>query len=212
VQDPIAHEDSSGSFAEDAKFEENREVIIDPAVDAGFGETRGRRDGRAGGCGNRGNSENRQPEPRERGFGATRDPNPRQSRKVRNAGQPADHTGRRCWKSQAAGETRSSSASKRRRTRDSGQLEDPLPAQPEDAGTGETRGLIGRRNWKSEAVGATRGLMSRSAEGCEIRGNSKLHCRQGRKMQEPGQPGNSSTGATGGAKPRGNPKLHRWKR
>jgi hypothetical protein len=26
-------------FAEDAKFEENREVIIDPAVDAGFRET-----------------------------------------------------------------------------------------------------------------------------------------------------------------------------
>jgi hypothetical protein len=35
--------DSSRRFirglAEDAKFEENREVIIDPAVDAGFRET-----------------------------------------------------------------------------------------------------------------------------------------------------------------------------
>jgi hypothetical protein len=58
--------------AEDAKFEENREVIIDPAVDAGFGETRRRRDGKAGGCGIRGNSANHQPEPRDREFGETR--------------------------------------------------------------------------------------------------------------------------------------------
>jgi hypothetical protein len=58
--------------AEDAKFEENREVIIDPAVDAGFGETRRRRDGKAGGCGIRGNSVTHQPEPREREFGETR--------------------------------------------------------------------------------------------------------------------------------------------
>jgi len=41
--------------AEDAKFEESREVIIDPAVDAGFGATRRRRDGTAGGCGIQGN-------------------------------------------------------------------------------------------------------------------------------------------------------------
>jgi len=57
--------------AEDAKFEENREVIINPAVDAGFGATRRRRDGKAGRCGNRGNSVNHQPAPKERGIGAT---------------------------------------------------------------------------------------------------------------------------------------------
>ena len=62
--------------AEDAKFEENREVIINPAVDAGFGATRRRRDGKAGGCGNRGNSGNHQPVPRERGFGETRELKP----------------------------------------------------------------------------------------------------------------------------------------
>jgi hypothetical protein len=57
---------------EDAKFEEDREVIIDPAVDAGFGATRRRRCGKAGGCGNRGNSGNHQSAPREREFGETR--------------------------------------------------------------------------------------------------------------------------------------------
>ncbi len=54
--------------------------------------------------------------------------------------------------------------------------------------------------------------MSRSAEGWEIRGNPKIHRRQGRKMRKPGQPGDSSRGATGGPKPRGNLELRRWKR
>jgi hypothetical protein len=38
------------ALPEDAKFESSRGVIIDPAVDAGFGATRRRIDGTAGGC------------------------------------------------------------------------------------------------------------------------------------------------------------------
>ena len=73
VQVPIRREDSSAGLPEDAKFESGREVMIDPAVDAGFGETRGQVTARleersfgvtrsftaggAGGCRHRGNSE-----------------------------------------------------------------------------------------------------------------------------------------------------------
>jgi len=73
VQVPIRREDSSAGLPEDAKFESGREVMIDPAVDAGFEETRGQVTARleersfgatrsftaggAGGCRHRGNSE-----------------------------------------------------------------------------------------------------------------------------------------------------------
>jgi hypothetical protein len=60
------------SLAEDAKFEEKRESSSNPAADAGFGETRRRRGGEAGGCEYRGDSGIHQPEPKERGSGATR--------------------------------------------------------------------------------------------------------------------------------------------
>jgi len=85
VQVPIRREDSSAGLPEDAKFESGREVMIDPAVDAGFGETRGQVTARlgersfgatrsftaggAGGCRHRGNSETQR----------------RQHRKVRNS-------------------------------------------------------------------------------------------------------------------------------
>jgi len=61
MQDPIRQEDSSAGSPEDAKFESSRGIIIGPAVDAGFGATRRRVDGAAGGCEIRGNSEIHQP-------------------------------------------------------------------------------------------------------------------------------------------------------
>jgi hypothetical protein len=57
VQDLIGREDSSAVSAEDAKFEDSRGFIIDPAVDAGFGATRRRIDGAAEGAEIRGNPE-----------------------------------------------------------------------------------------------------------------------------------------------------------
>jgi len=76
--------------------------------------------------------------------------------------------------------------------RDSRKLEDPPPEQPEDAGFGATRRLI---------VGDAGGVKIRgnpeirhhAAEGCEIRGNSKIHRRKSRKMQDSGQPEDSSS-------------------
>jgi len=48
--------------------------------------------------------------------------------------------------------------------------------------------------------GETQGMSTRGAEGREIRGNSKIRRRRSRKMQKPGQPGDSSAGTVGGAK------------
>jgi len=76
-----------------------------------------------------------------------------------------------------------------RRTRNSRQLEDPSPTQPEDAGTGATRGWHQQAQSEGRATKETSSSSAGGAEGCEIRGNSKIHCRQGRKMQKPGQPG-----------------------
>jgi hypothetical protein len=58
VQDSLGREDSSAAQAEDAKFEDRREFIVDPVVDAGFGATRRFTFGTAEGCAIRGNSEN----------------------------------------------------------------------------------------------------------------------------------------------------------
>jgi len=135
--------------------------------------------------------------------------NPRQSRKVQYAGQLAIALGGATGSAVLRGNPKRQHQ-RRRRTRDSGQLEDPSPAQPEDAGTGVTRGLISRRNQKL-SCGATRSLSAGCVEGCEIRGNSKIHRRQGRKMQKPGEPGDSSRGATGRAELRGDLKLERQK-
>jgi len=135
------------SFAEDAKFEESREVIINPAVDAGFGATRRRRDGKAGRCGNRGNSENHQPAPRAaRIWGNLKTQTPRRSRKVNGAGQPATTPGGATGSAMPRGNPEQQRQA-HRRTRNSGQLEDPSPAQPEDTGTGATRGMY----WQAQS-------------------------------------------------------------
>jgi hypothetical protein len=87
--------------------------------------------------------------------------------RVKNSGKPGDSLGRH-----------------RRRMRDSRKLEDPSPAQPEDAGFGETRNLIRRRCWRSEDSGKPGDLIASTAEGCGIRGNSKIHRRHSQEMQE----------------------------
>ena len=174
VQDPVGHEDSSAASAEDAKFEDCRGVIIDPAADAGFGATRRRKGGKAGGCEIRGNPEIHQPAPKERSFGATRRFTIGTAGRCRIRGNPEPHQ----------------------------------KAALEERGSGAT--------WISAAD---------AAEGCESRGNSRLCRRQGRKMQDTGQPGTSSEGAIGGAgsgatrsltagsakgcEIRGNSKIHR---
>jgi len=107
---------------EDAKFESSRGVIIDPAVDAGFGATRRRRSGTAGGCEIRGDSEIHQSAPpKERGFGATRKLTVGKAGRCRIRGNPETHQ-RRCWRSE-----------------DSGQPGDSLTVSPKGARIEETR-------------------------------------------------------------------------
>jgi len=105
--------------------------------------------------------------------------------------------------------------------RDSGKLEDPSPARPEDAEAGATRGTH-REAQPAEEERGNLNLNQGIADGREIRGNSKLSRRQSLRMQDAGQLANSSGGAIGRAGPqglsagraegcgnRGNLKLHR---
>jgi hypothetical protein len=93
VQDLVGHEDSSAaSKPEDAKFECSWGVIIDSAVDAGFGDARRRRCGNAGRCGVRGNSITHwKATPRERRFGATRSFTFGAAGRCRMRGNPKPH-------------------------------------------------------------------------------------------------------------------------
>jgi len=104
---------------------------------------------------------------------------------------------------QSCGATRKLMRRMRRRMRDSGQLENPSPARPEDAEAGATRGTHRQAQLEEQSCGATRSLCARCAEGCEIRGNSKIGRRQSLKMQDAGQLATSSGGATGRAGPQG---------
>jgi len=97
-------------------------VIIDPAADAGFGETRGRRGGEAGGCEYRGDSGVHQPEPKERASGATR--------KLKPKAKPED---------EARGATRSIIGRRSRMSGVSGQPEIQALEAPKDERFGVTR-------------------------------------------------------------------------
>ena len=61
-------------------------------------------------------------------------------------------------------------------------------AMSEDAGCGETRRGVGRRDWRSEKPGKPGDLLRGTAEGWEIRGDSKNHRRHGWKMRSRGNP------------------------
>jgi hypothetical protein len=106
-------------------------------------------------------------------------------------GETRHHTRRRNWKREAEGQPEASA-----------------PGAPKDASREETHGSVagtaGRcRNLgqpggmrrqaqlEREAAGETPGESTRCAEGWDIRGDSKSHRRQGRKMQKPGRPGRS---------------------
>jgi hypothetical protein len=73
--------------------------------------------------------------------------------------------------------------------RESGQLDDPSPANLEDAKTGETWGLIERRNWNAEGRGNPEIRQTVEPKGREVRGNSKVRRQHGHEIQEPGKPG-----------------------
>jgi hypothetical protein len=136
-----------------------------------FGETWRFADGTTGWCANRGDSGIHQPVPEGSGFGATRG---------------TDH-----------GDTE--------RTGKQGNLWIGQSAPPKDASFGATRRSIAgkagdageRGNPEACIRGAERGLRNRgdsenqesgSAEGCEIRGNSKIHRRHSQRTKMRGNP------------------------
>ena len=71
---------------------------------------------------------------------------------------------------------------------DSGTLEDVETVQPEDAGFGETRRGVGTAGLRSEEPGKPGDLLRGTAEGWEIRGDSKNRRRHGQKMGRRGNP------------------------
>jgi len=137
-------------------------------------------------------------------------------------GATRHHTRRRNWKLEAEGQPEASA-----------------PEAPKDASREETHGSVAgtagrcrrqgnlqphrQAQLESVATGETPGDSARSAEGWDIRGDSKSHRRQGRKMQKPGRPGgsigrrkrrsgergdlNSTTECAEGRESRGNSKL-----
>lgn len=122
-----------------------------------------------------------------REFGATRKLQPKAKPEGERGGATRNHTERRSWRAMPRGNPKHQHRGAE--GRDSGQLEEPSPAQPEDAGTGATRGWHQQAQSEGRATEETPSSSAGGAEGCEIRGNPKIHCRQGRKMQKPGQPG-----------------------
>jgi len=71
-----------------------------------------------------------------------------------------------------------------------GNLENHQPG-PEDENSGQP-GASSEAISEERGTGATRNFITDTAEGCENRGNSELHRRQSRKMQNSGQPEDSS--------------------
>jgi hypothetical protein len=125
VQDPIGHEDSSAGLARGCKVRVEPGIHHQPSRRCGFGATRRRMDGAAGGCEIRGNSETHQPVAlTERGFGATRRLTVGTARGCRIRGNPKTYRRRR-WRSE-----------------DSGQPGDSPPVPPKDARFEETRRSI----------------------------------------------------------------------
>ena len=97
VQDLIGFEDSSAARAwvEDAKFDPSQGVIIGPAVNAGFGDARGRICGGTGGCRKRGYPQRASPaQPEERRFGATRSFNSKAAQGSKSRGNLGSITGK----------------------------------------------------------------------------------------------------------------------
>jgi len=150
-----------------------------------FGATRRFTTGIAGRCGKRGNPNSHQPASRgKRSFGATRGFNLGKAGRLRTWADPGTDR-------EAALEGE-----------DSGEPGNSTPGSTNDARFGAHRKSItgksrkasvrgnSRARWEAVLVqricGATRVSKASSAEGCEGRGNSKLHCRHGLKMQEAG--------------------------
>jgi hypothetical protein len=91
--------------------------------------------------------------------------------------------------------------------RDSGRLEDRSPAKPEMQDEGQPEGCIRGAAGGLRNRGNLENQESESADGCEIRGNSKIHQPAQPKDEEAGQPEESSLGAAKGCGVRGNPET-----
>jgi hypothetical protein len=147
---------------------------------------------------------------------------------ARSRGNPKTQTRGKAgrWK---RGETCKATTRRNWKCEAEGQPEAPAPEAPKDTRRGVTRGsvagkagrcrnrgnpaeCIGRCYWRGEAAGETSSQRARGAEGCEFRGDSKIHRRQGRKMRKPGQPGGRIGRRNRRSEERGNLQFNSRKR
>jgi len=145
--------------------------------------------------------------PEGAGSGETRTATSRRAEENEASGQPGDSTSAKP-EDRETGATRGTDREAALEGEDSGEPGNSTPGPTNDARFGGHRRSITGRSRKTsdrgnsrarrEAVlvqricGATRVSKASSAEGCESRGNSKLHCRHGLKMQEAGRPATTS--------------------
>jgi hypothetical protein len=108
---------------------------------------------------------------------------------MQDSGQPEDAG---TAKPEGAGtEATRGTISRRRRRENLGQPEDSNPRQSRKVKARGNPPPHQEAHLETRSRGATRSNSARSAEGREKRGNSRLRCRHSRKMQKPGQPGES---------------------
>jgi hypothetical protein len=183
-------------LAEDAKFELSRGVIIDPAVKAGFGETRRRGYGATGGCENRGNlgihrqrcrrsGESGQPEDQQQAAleEVKIRGNPkiqrRESWKVREPGQPGDPpTG--TLRERGFGATRRLTVGTAGRCRIRGNPKTHREARLEERRFGATRRFTRKGSPMVARFEETRRSIAGTAGRCRMRGNPEPHRKAGR--------------------------------
>jgi hypothetical protein len=126
---------------------------------------------------------------------------------VQSAGKPVTAPGGVTGSAEPRGDPRHQ-RQRRQRTRDSGQLEDPSPAQPEDAGTGAHRDLIDRRNGKSRVAGVTPGLEHPEAlKDARFEATRRSIAGKAGRCGSRGNLAEASRGATGRARIRGDPRI-----
>jgi len=145
--------------------------------------------------------------PEGAGSGETRTATSRRAEENEASGQPGDSTSAKP-EDRESGATRGTDREAALEGEDSGEPGNSTPGPTNDARFGAHRRSItgksrktsvrgnSRARWEAVLVqricGATRVSKASSAEGCESRGNSKLHCRHGLKMQGAGRPATTS--------------------
>jgi hypothetical protein len=137
--------------------------------------------------------------------------NPRQSRKVRRTGKPANPPGGAAGE-RSRGATQSSSAGSAEGREIRGDSKIRRRQSRKMQSLGKLSGHIGRRNWNSEDSGQPGDLMPEALKDARFEATRRSIAGKAGRCGSRGNPGDALRGATSGPKPRGDLELHRWRR